>query len=109
MIQTPLLAGVDEAGLGSLFGDAVVCCLVLPDSFPDNTYLQIRDSKKLSPKKREVLCEYIKKNCITYGIGITSYSEIDEYNILQAKLKAMSRASYDAYSKYHFNNIIRIL
>jgi ribonuclease HII len=106
MLEHNSSAGIDEAGLGCLFGNAVACCVVLPLEFPDDTYKQIKDSKKLSPKKREFLASYIKQHALTYGFGYTTHEEIDSINILQAKLKAMNRATIQAYEKYNFQHII---
>jgi len=52
-----LVIGVDEAGRGPLIGPVVAGAVVLPEdtAFPDDTYLMIKDSKKLSAKKREIL------------------------------------------------------
>ena len=98
--------GVDEVGRGTLFGNVVTAAVILPLEFPDDTYKQIKDSKKLSFKKREMLSEYIKKHAIAYGIGIASPEEIDDINILQATMRAMNRALNEAYRKKEFNKII---
>jgi ribonuclease HII len=79
---------------------------VLPKSFPDDTYKQIKDSKKLSEKKREFLASYIKDICITYGVGEVSNKEVDEINILNATMKAMNRAINEAYKKEPFNYLL---
>lgn len=102
-----LVAGVDEAGRGPLIGPVVSSAVVLPDDsdFPDEIYKQIKDSKKLSAKKRELLAEYIKKHAITYGIGVCSVKEIDELNILHATMRAMDRALTEAYKKVPFHHI----
>lgn len=98
--------GVDEVGRGTLFGNVVSAAVILPLEFPDDIYKQIKDSKKLSFKKREMLSEYIKKYAITYGIGIASPEEIDNINILHATMRAMNRALNEAYKKKEFNKII---
>jgi len=98
--------GIDEVGRGTLFGDVVSAAIILPSKFPDEIYKQIKDSKKLSFKKREFLANYIKEHAITYGIGSASPEEIDEINILQATMKAMNRALNEAYKKKEFNKII---
>lgn len=81
--------GVDEVGRGTLFGSVVASAVILPESFNDDIYLQIKDSKKLSFKKRSILADYIKTNAIAYGIGVIIPEEIDKINILQASVKAM--------------------
>ncbi|QIG60116.1 ribonuclease HII [Dishui Lake large algae virus 1] len=105
---TMLVAGVDEAGRGPLIGPVVAAAVVLPsdDKFPDDMYLSIKDSKKLSIKKREVLADYIRKHAITYGIGVASPQEIDQINILHATMRAMERALTDAYKKQPFHHIM---
>ena len=105
--QTPITTvGVDEVGRGTLLGNVVACAVILPEKFDDDIYLQIKDSKKLSFKKRRFLADYIKKTAIAYGIGVISPEEIDEINILQASIKAMHKALYEVMKKTSFNKII---
>jgi ribonuclease HII len=101
-----LVAGVDEVARGTFIGPVVCACVVLPASFESDKYKQIKDSKKLSPKKRSELAEYIKSICITYGLGTASVAEIDSMNILNATMKAMHRAVDDAYKKHAFDKIL---
>lgn len=82
------IVGVDEAGRGPLAGPVVAAAVqVLPDSFS----VEIRDSKRLSPRKRELAYEEILGTCHV-GVGLATVSEIDELNILQATFLAMRRA-----------------
>ena len=83
-----LIAGVDEVGRGSLVGPVYAAAVVLNHSI--NKKL-LKDSKKLSKKRREILAQYIKKNS-TWAIAKASISEIEKKNILQASLMAMKRA-----------------
>ncbi len=108
LIKSPITTiGVDEVGRGTLFGNVVACAVILPEQFPDDIYLQIKDSKKLSFKKRCFLASYIKENAIAYGIGVISAEEIDKINILQASIKAMQIALYEVMKKgIKFNHII---
>lgn len=108
LIKSPInTIGVDEVGRGTLFGDVIAAAVILPDKFPDDIYLQIKDSKKLSFKKRRFLADYIKANAIVYGFGIVSPQEIDQINILEASIKAMHLALYDVMKKgNYFSNII---
>jgi ribonuclease HII len=92
LTHTPNTLGVDEVGRGCLFGPVVAAAVVLPESFPDSIYLQIKDSKKLSEQKRTTLEAYIKQYAIAYGIGSVSAEEIDQINILNATYKAMYAA-----------------
>lgn len=100
------VAGVDEVARGTLIGPVIAACVVLPHTFPDDIYKEIKDSKKLSEKKRTFLAEYIKINAITYGIGESTVEEIDNINILNATMKAMLRAIDEAYKKHPFDKLL---
>ncbi len=82
------IAGVDEVGRGSLIGPVYAAAVILNESC---NLRNIKDSKTLSKKKRELLSNYIKKNSI-WAIGKSSAKEIDKINILKASLRAMERA-----------------
>tara|TARA_R110002167_G_scaffold14800_2_gene59634 strand:- start:973 stop:1566 length:594 start_codon:yes stop_codon:yes gene_type:complete len=84
-----LLAGVDEVGRGPLIGDVVTAAVILD---PNKPILGLADSKKLSEKKREALAQIIRRDALCWAIGRASPQEIDELNILQATLLAMTRA-----------------
>ena len=87
-----LIGGVDEVGRGPLAGPVVAACCILPKDF----HLEgLTDSKKLSEAKREYFFEEIKKQAISYGIGIISEKRIDEINIYQATKEAMKEAIYN--------------
>ena len=101
-----LEAGVDESNRGGLIFDVFAGCVVLPSEFPDEKYKDIKDSKKLSAKKRAELAEYIKTIAITWGVGSASHKEIDNTNILLATMKAMHRAIDIAYKKKPFDKLI---
>ena len=98
--------GVDEVGRGTLFGNVVAAAVIMPDNLNDELFNQIKDSKKLSFKKRTILANYIKENALTYGIGIATPKEIDEINILQAAIKAMHRALFIAYKKINLHLLL---
>lgn len=83
------IAGVDEVGRGPLVGDVVTAAVILD---PDNPIDGLRDSKKLSEKKRVLLSEEIKVKAIAWSIGRASPEEIDTLNILHATMLAMQRA-----------------
>ncbi|WP_426357949.1 ribonuclease HII [Pseudocolwellia sp. HL-MZ19] len=83
------IAGVDEVGRGPLVGDVVTAAVILD---PDNPIEGLKDSKKLSEKKRPILAEEIKKNAIAWAIGRATPEEIDTLNILHATMLAMQRA-----------------
>tara|TARA_Y100000356_G_C11223474_1_gene270538 strand:- start:68 stop:685 length:618 start_codon:yes stop_codon:yes gene_type:complete len=80
--------GLDEAGRGCLFGPVCVAGVIWLDEDP-NPELEIRDSKKVSEKKRTLLKDYIKDNSIAYSIVLVDHDDIDKYNILQATLRGM--------------------
>ena len=83
------IGGVDEVGRGPLVWPVVAACCVLPKDF---VLEGLTDSKKLSEKKRNVFFDYIKDNCICYGIGVVEPEIIDEVNIYQATKIAMKQA-----------------
>ena len=83
-----LLAGVDEVGRGSLIGPVYAAAVILKRKIDRK---KLKDSKKLSKEKREILEKYIKKNSI-WAIGSASKIEIEKHNILNASLIAMKRA-----------------
>ena len=83
-----IIAGVDEVGRGSLIGPVYAAAVILKKSI--NKKL-LKDSKKLTKNKREILSKYIKKNS-TWAVGKASEKEIEKINILQASLLAMKRA-----------------
>jgi ribonuclease HII len=88
-----LIAGVDEVGRGALFGVVVTAAVILPKSaLIDCQQWGIKDSKKLSARRREILVPQIQSIAIDYNIGIATVAEIDKLNILQATLVAMHRA-----------------
>ncbi len=83
------ICGIDEVGRGPLAGPVVACAVILPK---DELILYLNDSKKLSEKKREMLCEVIMEKAVSVGIGMASPARIDEINILQATYEAMREA-----------------
>lgn len=83
------IAGVDEVGRGPLAGPVVAAAVILPQDFD---LLGVDDSKKLSPKKREELCEAIKEKALAWSVGWVGPERIDEINILEATKEAMAQA-----------------
>ena len=85
------VAGVDEVGRGPLAGPVVCAAVILP--LDETLRIQgVDDSKKLSPKKREVLAERIRAVARAYAVEEVSAEVIDEMNILQATRLCMKRA-----------------
>jgi ribonuclease HII len=95
--DTLLEAGVDEAGRGCLWGSMYAAAVLWP---PEEEWLdehreiapQIKDSKKLSSKKRKVLAEAIQALAIDFGIGIVTPQEIDSLGMTIANKLAFQRA-----------------
>ena len=87
--EVSFVAGVDEAGRGPLAGPVVAAAVILP---PDAELPGLRDSKKLSEKKRTVLFDQIKNNAIAFAIEVVDHTVIDQINILAATLHAMQQA-----------------
>ncbi len=83
-----VIAGVDEVGRGSLIGPVYAAAVILNNSI--NKKL-LKDSKKLTKTKREILAKYIKKNSV-WATGKATVKEIEKKNILNASLLAMTRA-----------------
>ena len=83
------ICGCDEAGRGPLCGPVVAAACILPAGL---VLEGLNDSKKLTPKKRDLLFDAIRENAIAYAIAEASVEEIDELNILEATLLAMRRA-----------------
>ncbi|MEC9376418.1 MAG: ribonuclease HII [Pseudomonadota bacterium] len=83
------IAGLDEAGRGPLAGPVVAAVVVMEAG---QIIEGVRDSKKLSPKKREVLSEIIQRHSVAFAIASSSVIEIDRMNILSATMLAMRRA-----------------
>jgi len=89
--------GCDEAGRGCLAGPVVAAAVLLPHNFKNK---KLNDSKQMSKKKREEMEIIIKKEAISFGIGIVSPQEIDEINILNASFLAMHRATEKIKGKF---------
>ena len=88
MKKNLITAGVDEVGRGCLAGPVVSAAVILKKSI--NLKL-LKDSKKISFNKREIVSNHIKSNSY-YSIGLASVKEISDLNILQASLLSMKRA-----------------
>ena len=83
------ICGIDEVGRGALAGPVISAAVILDfDNVPSN----IKDSKKLSQKERELRFSEINSSALDIGIGSSDNREIDDINILQATLLSMKRA-----------------
>ena len=83
------VCGVDEAGAGPLMGPVYAAAVILPE---DYDLPELNDSKKLTEKKREMLFPLIKERAIAWSVAWVEASEIDETDILSARMKAMQMA-----------------
>jgi ribonuclease HII len=83
------LCGVDEAGRGPLAGPVMAAAVMLDPARP---IAGLRDSKKLSAAKRELLADEIRLHAAAWCVAEASVAEIDQLNILQATMLAMQRA-----------------
>ena len=89
------ILGIDEVGRGPLAGPLVIGAVILPEDENGNKpewVEQLKDSKKLSAKKREALAEIILKEAPASGLGWVSPREIDELGISEALKLATERA-----------------
>jgi ribonuclease HII len=84
-----LIAGIDEAGRGPLAGPVVAAAVILDPSRP---IPGLRDSKLLSPARREALAAAIRERSLAWAVAAAEVAEIDALNILEATLLAMRRA-----------------
>ena len=83
------IGGIDEVGRGPLVGPVVCACVVLPVDFE---LIGLTDSKKLTPKKRDLFYDIIKEKALGIGIGIIDEKRIDQVNIYQATKEGMKQA-----------------
>ncbi len=84
-----LIAGMDEVGRGPLYGPVVAAAVILP---PKYKIEGLTDSKKLTPRKRDLFYDIIREQALAIGIGIIGPERIDEINIYQATKEAMYEA-----------------
>jgi ribonuclease HII len=85
------LCGIDEAGRGPLAGPVVAASAVISPASPLRKL--VKDSKKLSPSKREHLFELlILSDEVSYGIAMVDECTIDKINILKATMLAMEQS-----------------
>ncbi len=96
--------GIDEAGRGCLFGPVCIASVSLTN-LTDPLVDEIKDSKKLSQKKREKLFTFIKENSI-YSVKLIDHNTIDKENILQATLNGMHLTLDEIDSKMEIDLIL---
>jgi len=83
------VCGADEAGRGPLAGPVIAAAVILDPARP---IAGLRDSKQLSPARRDELAQVIRGQATAWAVAAASVQEIDRINILQASLLAMKRA-----------------
>ena len=83
------VAGVDEAGRGSLAGPVVAAAVILPEGC---VLPGLDDSKKLDAPSRERLDVEVRRHAIAYSVGVVEARDIDVRDILRASLAAMKTA-----------------
>ncbi len=84
------ICGIDEVGRGPIAGPVVSCSVIMDTS---ELIDEIKDSKKLTDKKRRELAKKIEEKALAIGYGIVDAKTIDEINIRQATLLSMQVAS----------------
>ena len=81
-----LIAGLDESGQGPLFGRVYGAVVILNPEIDLHPYLN--DSKKMTPKRRAIVRDWIEENALDYQVSWRDEKRIDEVNILNAKMEA---------------------
>ena len=84
-----LVCGADEAGAGPLAGPLCAGAVILP---PGLELSGLNDSKKVTPRRRDILFEQIKEQAVAWAVAWIEPEEIDEIDILNARMKAMQLA-----------------
>ncbi len=87
-----LIAGVDEVGRGALAGPVVAAAVIIPAEIDAPWLNQIKDSKQLTPARRELLFPHINEVAISAGIGVVPHEVIDAQGIIKATRLAMKLA-----------------
>ena len=87
-----LIAGIDEAGRGALAGPVVAAAVILPRQVNAPWLAEVKDSKQLSPARRELLFHRIHEIAISIGIGLAPHYLVDAQGIIKATRLAMKLA-----------------
>jgi ribonuclease HII len=87
-----LIAGVDEAGRGALAGPVVAAAVILPRNINAPWLAEVKDSKQLTPAKRELFFHYIHEIAISIGVGSVPHYLVDDQGIVKATRLAMKLA-----------------
>lgn len=92
------VVGIDEAGRGPLAGPVVAGAVIIQNE--DQVVSNVRDSKKMSDKQKDIAFPLIKEKSSAYGVGVVESWEIDEIGIQKAVKKAMMLALQEILIKY---------
>jgi len=87
-----IIAGIDEVGRGAWAGPVTAAAVIFDHQKKIEDLDEVRDSKLLTPKKRQELSKLIYKKAKAVGIGSVSHQEIDKVGIKEATLRAMRLA-----------------
>jgi ribonuclease HII len=87
-----LVAGIDEAGRGALAGPVVAAAVILPANLDAARLDGVRDSKQLTPARREHLFYHIQEVAVSVGVGVVPHSIVDGQGIVRATRIAMQQA-----------------
>ena len=101
--------GLDEAGRGCLFGPVCIGAVIWPKEDPlhtDGKIPEIKDSKKVSEKKRLLLKDYIEEHALAWSVQFISHEEIDKTNILNATMKGMHQCIDDIRKQIEIDTIL---
>ena len=96
------IAGIDEAGRGSLAGPVVAASVVLPDTLPKEFAQAIDDSKKLTAKQRAAAFEVICDVAVSWGVGMEPADRVDLLGIVPATKSAMRKSIRDCRTRIDF-------
>ncbi len=86
------IAGIDEVGRGAIAGPVVAAAVILPRQVDAPWLAQVRDSKLLTPARRELLFHHIHEIAVSIGIGLVPHYLIDAHGIVRATRLAMKMA-----------------
>ena len=86
------IAGIDEVGRGAIAGPVGAAAVVLPCDRELPWAKMVRDSKQLSPSRREYLARLIRANALSIGFGMVPSEEVDALGIVKATRLAMGKA-----------------
>ena len=87
-----LIAGIDEVGCGAIIGPVVAAAVILPSGLDTPWLNQVKDSKQLTPGRREFLSYHINEMAISVGTGLVPHDVIDTQGLTKARRLAMKLA-----------------